>query len=61
MANNTDNVTEKPESHKGKIIAGGISAVIGAIVAYGLVGYGGAFASAIVFGLIGAALGAAFD
>jgi len=61
----SDNVTEKPESDKGKIIGGGVAAVIGAIVAYGLIGnyagVPGVFAAAIVFGLIGAAIGAAFD
>jgi hypothetical protein len=52
---------EKPESHKGKIIAGGVGAVIGAVIGYGLLGEGAVFASAVVLGLIGAALGAVFD
>jgi hypothetical protein len=54
-------VTEKKESNRGKMITGGVAALIGAVVGYGLVGGAGIFASAVVFGLIGAVLGAAFD
>jgi len=53
--------TEKKASNNGKIIAGGVAAVLGGVIAYGLVGEGGIFAGAIVLGLIGAALGAVFD
>jgi hypothetical protein len=53
--------TEKKESYNGKLIAGGVAAVFGGVIAYGLVGEGGVLAGAVVLGLIGAALGAAFD
>jgi hypothetical protein len=65
-----ENVTDKSDvgGHKagqdkitGKLIAGGIAAVIGGVVGYGLVGGSAIIASAVVFGLIGAALGSVFD
>lgn len=45
----------------GKLIAGGLAAVIGGVVGYGLVGGPAIIAGAVVFGLIGATLGSVFD
>ncbi|PWB82553.1 MAG: hypothetical protein C3F11_11300 [Methylocystaceae bacterium] len=45
----------------GKLIAGGLAAVIGGVVGYGLVGGPAIIAGAVVFGTIGATLGAVFD
>lgn len=45
----------------GKLIAGGIAAVVGGVVGYGLVGGPAIIAGAVVFGLIGATLGSVFD
>ncbi|WP_159730874.1 hypothetical protein [Methylosinus sp. Ce-a6] len=62
-----DNIAEKTgeagkkDKDTGKLIAGGVAAVIGAVVGYGLMGGPAIIASAVVFGLIGAALGSVFD
>ncbi|BBU61275.1 hypothetical protein MSC49_12100 [Methylosinus sp. C49] len=62
-----DNIAEKSgeagkkDNNTGKLIAGGLAAVIGGVVGYGLLGGPAIIASAVVFGLIGAALGSVFD
>jgi hypothetical protein len=62
-----DNIAEKSgeagknDKNTGKLIAGGVAAVVGGVVGYGLVGGPAIIASAVVFGLIGAALGSVFD
>lgn len=54
---------QKPGQDKmtGKLIAGGVAALIGGVVGYGLVGGPAIIAGVVVFGLIGATLGSVFD
>lgn len=62
IAENTNEAGKKAEKGmNGKLIAGGIAAVIGGVVGFGLMGGPAVIASAVVFGLIGAALGSVFD
>ncbi|HEY8261094.1 MAG TPA: hypothetical protein VIG55_07775 [Methylosinus sp.] len=61
IAENTNESGKKADRMNGKLIAGGIAAVIGGVVGYGLVGGPAIIAGAVVFGLIGAALGSVFD
>lgn len=53
--------TARQDKWNGKLIAGGIAAVFGGLVGYGLVGGPAIIAGAVVFGLIGATLGSVFD
>lgn len=63
IADKPDDAGQTPGSDKytGKLIGGGVAAVIGGTVAYGLLGGPAILAAAVVFGLIGAALGSVFD
>jgi hypothetical protein len=61
IADETKAAEKKAESNNGKFIAGGVAAVMGGVVGYGLVGGPAVIAGAVVFGLIGAALGSVFD
>jgi hypothetical protein len=61
ITENTNEAGKKAAQNNGKFIAGGLAAVIGGVVGYGLVGGAAVFASAVVFGLIGATLGSVFD
>ncbi len=66
MSNNVtksggDAVSEKQEKYTGKLIGGGVAAVIGGIIGALLIGGHAILPAAIVVGLLGAALGAVFD
>lgn len=63
MAENIADKTSEAQKNNntGKLIAGGLAAVIGGVVGYGLVGGPAIIAGAVVFGLIGATLGSVFD
>ncbi|MBY6243547.1 hypothetical protein [Methylosinus sp. Sm6] len=61
IANKTNEADKTAGTNNGKFIAGGIAAVLGGVVGYGLVGGPAIIAGAVVFGLIGAALGSVFD
>jgi len=66
MSNNVTNqgggaATEKQEKYTGKLIGGGVAAAIGGTIGALLLGGYAILPAAIVVGLLGVALGAAFD
>ncbi|WP_363348673.1 hypothetical protein [Methylocystis echinoides] len=52
---------EKKDSNTGKLVGGGIAAVIGAVIGALLIGDYAILPAASVVGLLGVALGAVFD
>jgi hypothetical protein len=66
MSDNVSNsaskaVAEKPEKWTGKLAGGGVGLVLGGAIGYVLLGYGGVLFAGVVCGLLGGALGTAFD
>jgi len=54
-------VAEKPEKWTGKLAVGGVGLALGGAIGYVLLGYGGVMFASVVCGLLGGALGGAFD
>jgi predicted benzoate:H+ symporter BenE len=65
MSNNVtksgESVSEKQETYTGKLIGGGIAAVLGGVIGAMLIGGYAILPAAVVVGLLGVALGAVFD
>jgi predicted benzoate:H+ symporter BenE len=56
-----DAVSEKQEKNTGKLVGGGVAAVIGGVIGALLLGGYAILPAAIVVGLFGVALGSVFD
>lgn len=52
---------EKAEKNTGKIVGGGVGLVLGGAIGFLLLGPGAVLFTGVICGLIGGALGAAFD
>jgi hypothetical protein len=61
LTKSSESVSEKQESHTGKLIGGGIAAALGGVIGALLIGNYAILPAAIVVGLLGVALGAVFD
>lgn len=55
------NAAETNESNTGKLVGGGVAAVIGGVIGALLIGDYAILPAAVVVGLLGVALGAVFD